>query len=668
MTFDPGRTLEPMKLKELLWPHVRFYKEQKEIIYSVVENDETFVPAAHMMGKDFVSAFIVLWFFLSRHPVRVVTTSADYSQLESVLWGEMRRFIQEAKHPLEHEKGGPLVVNHLHIRKMVNNQVDGLSYLMGRVAAKGEGMQGHHIAETGDGVPRTMWVADEASGVDDLSYKAADSWAKRKLVIGNCYPCQNFFRRGVKGGDVYEKVGAGGTTGSLPGVDEGGAANANQALPPHDLRSGGHARGLPGTGGQSVPEKSGGQTAGGIRDVQPTSAQARGGRSTAPAAAVPGEVLPGGQPQVGRGTGEANGVEARSISDHTGGPAGTTTPLLPGSPNGGGGKRGRPTHPGRCYRKVIRIKGEHSPNVRAALPYAHRGLTPPPKFLIPGVLPWLDYKKRRETWDPVMQCVGLDADFWEGAEVLLYPPQWLNRAEAIAETVRLLQGRRAAGVGVDPGEGGANTCWTAVDEWGILEQVSLQTPDTSVIIKRTLAFTQRWGAKAEAVCFDRGGGGKQIADEMRSRGVMVRTVGFGEPVLPEPKVGSTWPHEKVEQREERYTYGSRRCQMYGALRELLDPVREESTSLQSADGAGKPRGFGIPKELVRLRAQLAVIPLLYDKDGRLHLPPKHRTPGMSSAEKTLTELIGHSPDEADSLVLAVYAMQNKPRRARIGVS
>jgi hypothetical protein len=664
MTFDPGRTLEPMKLKELLWPHVRFYKEQKEIIYSVVENDETFVPAAHMMGKDFVSAFIVLWFFLSRHPVRVVTTSADYSQLESVLWGEMRRFIQEAKHPLEYEKGGPLVVNHLHIRKMVNNQVDGLSYLISRVAAKGEGMQGHHIAETGDGVPRTMWVADEASGVDDLSYKAADSWAKRKLVIGNCYPCQNFFRRGVKGGDVYEKVGAGGTIGSLPGVDEGGDTNRESTLPPHDLRSWGHAGGLPGTGGQSVLE--GGQSrAGEDKGVEADPSFSNGPGGT-------GRRLHGVSGDTGK-RGQSPGTKARATEGPgTGGMSPvrgarndggtTTTPLLPGSSNGGSSGRGISTHPGRCYRKVIRIKGEHSPNVRAALSYVHRGLTPPVKFLIPGVLPWLDYKKRRETWDPVMQCVGLDADFWEGAEVLLYPPQWLNRAEAIAEAVRLLQNRTALGVGVDPGEGGANTCWTAVDEWGILEQISLQTPDTSVIIKRTLAFTQRWGAKAEAVCFDRGGGGKQIADEMRSRGVMVRTVGFGEPVLPEPKVGSTWPHEKVDQREERYTYGSRRCQMYGALRELLDPVREEAAL------AGRPRGFGIPKELVRLRAQLAVIPLLYDKDGRLHLPPKHRTPGMSSTEKTLTELIGHSPDEADSLVLAIYAMQNKPRRARIGVS
>lgn len=76
---------------------------------------------------------------------------------------------------------------------------------MGRVAARGEGMLGHHVAERGDGVPRTLFVADEASGVDDVSYDRADTWAKRKLVIGNPYPCNNFFYKGVKGGDVASK-------------------------------------------------------------------------------------------------------------------------------------------------------------------------------------------------------------------------------------------------------------------------------------------------------------------------------------------------------------------------------------------------------------------------------------------------------------------------------
>jgi hypothetical protein len=94
------------------------------------------------------------------------------------------------------------VINHLHIRKMVGNSICGLSYLLGRVAAKGEGMLGHHIAETGDGIPRTLVIFDECSGVEDISYERTDTWARRKLAIGNPYTCQNFFYRGIKGGDI----------------------------------------------------------------------------------------------------------------------------------------------------------------------------------------------------------------------------------------------------------------------------------------------------------------------------------------------------------------------------------------------------------------------------------------------------------------------------------
>ena len=169
-------------------------------------------------GKDFVSAFIVLWFFLSRHPCRIVTTSADHYQLEGVLWGEIRNFIQTSRVSLQDN----LVVNHLHLRKRlppgagtgdqpeydpltgqaVEGGVCGLSYCLGRVAAKGEGMLGHHVADTGDGIPRTLFVADEASGVDDVTFNAAETWARRRLIIGNPYECQNRFRRADKEGDL----------------------------------------------------------------------------------------------------------------------------------------------------------------------------------------------------------------------------------------------------------------------------------------------------------------------------------------------------------------------------------------------------------------------------------------------------------------------------------
>lgn len=194
-----SRLKDPLQLAKALWPHVNFYDKQREIIRSVWDNDRTVVPAGHMLGKDFVTAFIVLAFFLTRHPCRVVTTSVDAAQLEGVLWGEMRNFIQTAADPLSAENGGPLVLNHMHIRKLWNGEVCGLSYIRGRTAAKGEGMSGHHIADIGDGVPRTLGVSDEASGVDDETLDRMTEWARRILMIGNPYHCENTFRWSVEG-------------------------------------------------------------------------------------------------------------------------------------------------------------------------------------------------------------------------------------------------------------------------------------------------------------------------------------------------------------------------------------------------------------------------------------------------------------------------------------
>jgi hypothetical protein len=588
--------VDPIDFAAVLWPDITFYDRQREIIYSVVHNDETFVPAGHMLGKDFVAAFVSLWFFLSRVPCRVVTTSADYPQLEAVLWGEIRRFVQTAAFPLE-APAGPLVVNHLHIRKVINGVMDGLSYLVGRVSAKGEGMQGHHIAEVGDKIPRTLWIADEASGVDDAGYKAADTWARRKLVIGNPYPCTNFFRTGVKGGDLYAKHGSKGTNGSVRDVGEGRDAS--------DVRILGETHGgVPGDEGQS----SGRHVSGGAgRDG------GNGSGTTSHSSAGTG----------GNGVGAASGV----------GSVGTSQ-LSP-----------------RCYRRVIKITGEDSPNVKAGLLYRRYGREPLGEILIPGVLPWDDYLKRLETWDPVRICVGIKAEFWEGADALLYPPQWLNRSEDLHRTLVGMP-RRGKAMGVDPGEGVANTSWTVVDDLGLIEQVSMVTPDTAVIVGHTKALAETWSVPPEEVIFDRGGGGKQIADLLRSQGWNVRTVSFGESPTPELHRGMTPFGEKKERIELSRTYKTRRAEMYGILRDSLDP------SLS-------PMGFAIPPQYVELRRQLSLIPLLRDGEGCLYLPPKTRKPG--SSVKSLQDIIGRSPDEADSLVLAVYGLRRKTYRPKVGV-
>lgn len=197
-----------LKLGKFLWPHITLCQYQQSIINSVESNNETVVVAGNMLGKDFIAAYIILTFFLSRNPCRILTTSADYEQLEAVLWGEIRRLIDESKYNISAKDGGVLLTNHLHIRKIVDTtkgRLCGLSYILGRVSKKGEGLLGHHISERGDGIPRTLFVVDEASGVEDEAYDKSDTWAKRKLIIGNPYPCNNFFYHAVTGGDIAHK-------------------------------------------------------------------------------------------------------------------------------------------------------------------------------------------------------------------------------------------------------------------------------------------------------------------------------------------------------------------------------------------------------------------------------------------------------------------------------
>lgn len=510
---------DPIKFAKLLWPHINFYKEQREIIYSVWNNSETIVPAANMMGKDFVSAAIVIMFFLTRTPCRIVTTSAKDEHLK-VLWGEMKRFIQESKYPLDEKEGGPLLVNHREIRKKVNGSFCPLSYVTGMVASSDSmaSMQGHHVADIGDGVPRTLAVIDESSSSKDDYYKMMKTWCSSLLAIGNTWPCSNFFYRSIMGD--------------------------------------------------------------------------------------PGNNDPGGD---------------RWSEDGT-----------------------------KCYRRVIHIRADQSPNVRYALKEQERGKEPSGKVIIPGVLPWAKYVERRETWDKIRQTVSLDAEFYRGAEVLLFPPETLNAANQAAD---ILTGRRKGlTMGVDPAEGGDDTVWTIIDNQGVIEQVSEKTPDTNIITGRTIALMNEYSVPANKVFFDRGGGGKQHADRLRAQGYAVESVAFGEAVKPANRFERRMKFrgERVEAEEDRYVYKNRRAEMFHMA----------SLLLESSEELGQ---FAIPSRFTELRRQLAPIPKLFDEEGRLYLPPKRKRDEKDTRD-TLEDLIGCSPDEADSFVLAVYGLKAKSKK------
>jgi hypothetical protein len=202
--------VDPLKLARMNWPHVTFYRQQQEIIYSVVDNRETVVVAGNQLGKDFVAGFIILWFFLTRHPCRIITTSAKDDHLR-VLWGEIGNYISTSKYRLTYDPkqggDGGLIVNQREIKRVVGHQVEEISYVRGMVASQDKlaAMQGHHATPYPDtmesrlNLPLSLFVCDEASSVPDGYYTMADTWAKRMLIFGNPWPCDNFFKHAVKG-------------------------------------------------------------------------------------------------------------------------------------------------------------------------------------------------------------------------------------------------------------------------------------------------------------------------------------------------------------------------------------------------------------------------------------------------------------------------------------
>lgn len=317
-------------------------------------------------------------------------------------------------------------------------------------------------------------------------------------------------------------------------------------------------------------------------------------------------------------------------------------------------REGRPGY----HRRIIRICAEDSPNVQFAREQQLRGHTPTGEVVVPGLKDWDEYCKNLKLWDKIQQCVSLEGMFYEGSEIKLFPQQWLALCQ---EAARKLKGSRrvAESIGVDSAEGGDNTSMVAIDRQGVIEIKSCKTPDTNAIPGMVIEFAEcRHGVPPDMWWFDRGGGGKQHADRLRAMGYAVRTIGFGETLTPDPKRGLTMIETRKDEKEQRYAYKNRRAEMAALLSEMCDP------SLY-------PEGFAIPEECARLGQngerdlffQLDKYPKLYDGEGRMFLPPKRKDPSKREAAnrpiKSLEEMIGYSPDEADALVLANFGLNGK---------
>lgn len=309
-------------------------------------------------------------------------------------------------------------------------------------------------------------------------------------------------------------------------------------------------------------------------------------------------------------------------------------------------------------RKVIRIKAEDSPNVRFAMAEKESGIEPTHRIVTPGVKTYRDYMIDRMMLDPQKQSVILDAEFYTGDTVQLVAPDWLKKAAALHdENVKNGIKNRAVACGCDPAEGGDNTSWSIVGRSGLIDLISVKTADTTKVVDQTIQIIRDHRLDPSNVIFDRGGGGHVHACALRRMGYAVRTVTFSDPAVPPPRHGIKTLAETIEQREERTIYKNRRVEMYDLLRQLLNPSGPHKFAIPE-NLLDKPRIDGGPS----LRRQISVVPLLYDNEGKMFLPPKRRNPGTERGE-TMTEITGCSPDELDSFVIALFGLMKKPKAA-----
>jgi phage terminase large subunit len=150
------------------------WSKQAEILEAVRDHPRVAVRSSHGPGKTATAAQIVPW-FLKTHPnSRVITTAPTWQQVEQLLWREIRSSVTKAN---------ALAVEQIFPQASAAKLELGEQWFaLGLSTNEPERFQGHHA-------PFILLVVDEASGVDERIFQAAEGFLTAEgahvLLLGN---------------------------------------------------------------------------------------------------------------------------------------------------------------------------------------------------------------------------------------------------------------------------------------------------------------------------------------------------------------------------------------------------------------------------------------------------------------------------------------------------
>jgi len=160
-------------------------KWQDEALDLACNEDRVAIKSGHGVGKTALLAWIILAWLLTRQPAKCACTANTANQLSDVLWGELDKWYRKLSPGL---------------RDLLEFKSDRLelkedpkqSFAVARTARKEqpEAFQGFHS-------PNMLFIADEASGIDDIIFEVGkgsmSSAGAKTILTGNPTRPQGYF-------------------------------------------------------------------------------------------------------------------------------------------------------------------------------------------------------------------------------------------------------------------------------------------------------------------------------------------------------------------------------------------------------------------------------------------------------------------------------------------
>jgi len=202
MAKDAADTLEALHKDPVLFVRtclgVEPQKWQREALTAIASNSKVAIRSSHGVGKTAFLAWVILWMLLTRVPTKIPCTANSASQLEQVLWSEIKKWARKLPKGFQDE----LVFGADKIT-LKNVPESGAFARTARREAP-EALQGFH----GENL---AFIVEEASGIDPIIFEVAQgaiSTAGSKLVlVGNPNSSVGYFADAFgKNADQFYKM------------------------------------------------------------------------------------------------------------------------------------------------------------------------------------------------------------------------------------------------------------------------------------------------------------------------------------------------------------------------------------------------------------------------------------------------------------------------------